>query len=611
VSTPSRNLRAALEYAQRGWPCFPLKPLAKTPITRNGFKDATTDQTQIQKWWRTYPKAGVGIATGATSGLVVLDVDPARGGDSSLSELGDLPPTIHCKTGGGGAHYYFSHPGGQVRCAVNIRPGLDVRADGGYVAAPFTRHPSGKFYEFEPGESPQDVVAAPPPAALLEWLQRKPATLNEERIFPEGTRNDGLTSLAGTMLRRGMSADAILAAMLRENATKCVPPLLRTEVEAIVTGLVKRYTATYAASPGLPPESADIKKLELLNVASLVGRDPEPINWIMEGRLAQGDCALLVGPEGSGKTWITLEIAIAGATANPILGMFTPWKQLTTLLIDEENPPDEIHRRLRAITKAWGANPEELAKRIILPRPRQGFSFREPSYVRSLLQLVEARRPDLIVLDSVTAISDVKDENKPLEVRRFFHDRLYPLQSVCESTILVVHHANKLVWRRDNIVGGTGAVRGGDYAAAGDAVLFLWPILDRKPGDPRGFRFATEKCRRGATPPDLFVQIVDGFPAGARPIAEEMPEGGYDIPSTDEAETVMQSVEAAIITVLESRPDWKDAPMVLTWASVLVPSLKRRTFYRALEKMVGTGVVQRERDNAGTAIRVRLRPTES
>ena len=102
-------LDAALSYAARGWRVFPCHSIrggrcscsnsinvrcaavppspGKHPRTAHGCKDATTDAQQIRDWWTSWPDAHVAIATGAESGLVVLDVDPRHGGDDSLAEL--------------------------------------------------------------------------------------------------------------------------------------------------------------------------------------------------------------------------------------------------------------------------------------------------------------------------------------------------------------------------------------------------------------------------------------------------------------------------------------------------------------------------------------------
>jgi len=54
-------------------------------------------------------------------------------------------------------------------------------------------------------------------------------------------RNNTLTSIAGTMRRRGMTKESILAALLEENRQKCIPPLSEEEVERIAESIATRY----------------------------------------------------------------------------------------------------------------------------------------------------------------------------------------------------------------------------------------------------------------------------------------------------------------------------------------------------------------------------------
>ncbi len=134
---------AAMRHAREGRLVLPLKPRGKVPITAHGVRDATTDTGTIVWWWRAHPAANVGIATGATSGIVVLDVDgPA--GEASLGKLPNpLPDTLVVLTRRG-AHFWFAHPGGKVaNSAGKLGPGLDVRGDGGYVVAPPSRYGEG------------------------------------------------------------------------------------------------------------------------------------------------------------------------------------------------------------------------------------------------------------------------------------------------------------------------------------------------------------------------------------------------------------------------------------------------------------------------------------
>jgi hypothetical protein len=270
------HLEAALAYASSGWAVFPVHPpsgdgcscgnpacehIGKHPRTQHGHLDATCTESAVRQWWGRWPDANVGIATGAKSGLIILDVDPRHGGDETLAEWvrvhGELPNTVEVCTGGGGRHIYFAHLRGHVR-SLGLAPGVDVKADGGYVVAPPSLHASGRRYAWEVSSHPDDTGLAPPPDWLLALLASPPAAAStgpssEVLQIRGGGRNRTLTSLGGTMRRRGMSAEAILAALGADNRRRCVPPLPDTEVQKIARS-VSRYPAAGTAHPVLPPD---------------------------------------------------------------------------------------------------------------------------------------------------------------------------------------------------------------------------------------------------------------------------------------------------------------------------------------------------------------------
>ena len=260
--SPPRNLTFALLYAadERGWHVFPLRPKDKRPLTPNGFKNATTDESQIKRWWEANPRAGVAIRTGNESGVLVVDIDPRNGGDQSLARLvhehGPLPETVEAETGGGGSHLYFKHPGGKIP-SKKPWPGIDVKGDGAYVVAPMSQHPSGDFYKWRQGHNPSNLALAAPPEWLLKALRggREKKALDhptggEHQVFTEGERNKTLASLAGSMRQRGMSEAAILAALLPENKSRCKPPLDTEEVERIAHSISRYEPDEDTAIPG-------------------------------------------------------------------------------------------------------------------------------------------------------------------------------------------------------------------------------------------------------------------------------------------------------------------------------------------------------------------------
>jgi len=139
----------AVEYAYfYGFAVFPCKPRSKLPATKHGFKDATKSRSQIVKWWSQCPEYNIGIATGVVSGLYVIDVDPRNGG--KISDVRDVPGSWPIITGGGGWHLYCPLPKNMlIRSKSNWLPGIDMKAEGGYVIAPPSIHPSGERYDFK------------------------------------------------------------------------------------------------------------------------------------------------------------------------------------------------------------------------------------------------------------------------------------------------------------------------------------------------------------------------------------------------------------------------------------------------------------------------------
>ena len=110
------NLRSAATF-----PCNP----DKSPISRRGFHDAIRGVE-----WRKAPL--VGFPTGAVNGIDVLDIDGDAGRDWYDANFDAIPATRAHSTRRG-MHLLFRHSPG-LRCTVGkIAPGIDVRAEDGYV----------------------------------------------------------------------------------------------------------------------------------------------------------------------------------------------------------------------------------------------------------------------------------------------------------------------------------------------------------------------------------------------------------------------------------------------------------------------------------------------
>jgi bifunctional DNA primase/polymerase-like protein len=211
----SELLAAALDYAARCLPVFPCVPRGKTPAIARGFHAATTNPATIRRLW-TDPDRNIGIPTGASSRLWILDIDGEEG-EASLRDLearhGAIPKTRIVITSRG-RHAWFAYAGTIPSSVGKIGPGLDVRADGGYAIAPPSVHSSGHCYAFR-GDPWQELAAAP------QWL------IDAARARPECT----ITERAVAMIRPPCDAGAYGNAALRTEIATLVatPPGFRNQ----------------------------------------------------------------------------------------------------------------------------------------------------------------------------------------------------------------------------------------------------------------------------------------------------------------------------------------------------------------------------------------------
>jgi putative DNA primase/helicase len=187
---------AALQYAERGWrvlqvhwiteygrcTCLaagqaPCASGGKHPYSSAWPELATDEPAMIIRLWGETPEANIGIATGSSSGIFVLDVDegPKSGGGykeglDSLIELlaendDDFNDLYAVRTGGGGVQYYFLMPEGyKIKNATTVfgpeYPDIDLRGDGGMVVAPPSASARGPYML----ETDAEITGAP------QWL---------------------------------------------------------------------------------------------------------------------------------------------------------------------------------------------------------------------------------------------------------------------------------------------------------------------------------------------------------------------------------------------------------------------------------------------------------
>lgn len=270
---------AALAYRQEfGWSVLPLNPASKKPLVPwTALEAQPADDTTIRDWWRRYPCAGVGVVTGAVSGLWVVDVDSPVG-QAQLVAL-DVPTTPTATTGKG-RHLYFTFPG-DLRNTAGKVAGLDTRGDGGYVVAPPTVHPSGRPYAWE--ASPWETPLAAPPAGLVNLFRdartgtdtrggrvhRVPVSADNlsalgsddyaellRRGSVQGRRHDDMIRLVGHLLAHGLSKREV-AVLLRPWVDRCRPPFPYQELYQTIRDLADAEARNHPERAGRVGPASD------------------------------------------------------------------------------------------------------------------------------------------------------------------------------------------------------------------------------------------------------------------------------------------------------------------------------------------------------------------
>lgn len=461
------KLDAALSLAARGMRVFPVEPGAKDPPLVAFTKEATNDTATIERWWRQWPNANIAVST---DNLLVLDVDPAKGGAESLKFLAavndDLPPSMVTSTGRGGAHLYYAVDL-PVACSVSrLGKGLDVRGYHGYVVAPGSAIPEGSYTfanDAPIARAPQwlvDLAGAPaerkPVAQAIEELDSDHATKRAVEwlrtaapLAIQGDAGDATTyQVAARLMDFGLSPDGAYEAMQENWNERCSPPWSPEELERKIGNAAKYrqepigsrdpradFDVVDVAEGAPPPEGARAaKRFNFLAVDDL---KPTRADWLVEGWFERRSTALVFGPPNAGKSWLALYLAACVARGSSFFGQAT--QQGKVLYVAAEDPHG-IQRRFTA-ERLNGGN---LGTCSLLCDP---VNLKEPAAVRELLAAIEIEATllgdlALIVVDTLAMAAAGMDENAGSDMNAV----LQSCKALAEHTgacVVLLHHQGK------------------------------------------------------------------------------------------------------------------------------------------------------------------------
>lgn len=450
----------ALYYARLGLAVFPIKPRSKHPLTSHGFKDASKDQQQIEEWWSRWPSANIGIATGqASGGLVVidLDVDKEKGLDGRVTlreweaEHGKLPDNTWLAITGRGGYHYFYRDTVIVKNRTGIYEGVDIRGNGGYIVAPPSIHPNGRAYEWE--QDPMLYPLAEANGTVRDFLFPAPESWDQQTLemsnqIPSGERTTAMVKLVCSQQAKGLSDEAIRAAVRAENEAKCIPPLTDQELETEVFPALTRYqkgTAPYQDKDFSKRSNWNVQppdKKPGLTVICLNDIEERETEWIWKPRIPKAKVTLVQGAPGCSKTTLLCRIIADLTTGRPFLGEidaydgdnpFTPRKPLNVLYqITEDDFSDTIKKRLRIA----GA---DMSRIFNIDETEKPLTFADPR----VKEAIEKWNIDVVVFDPLMSYMGADVQLNVGNSAREIMNHLVSLGQETGCTFIVAAHTSK------------------------------------------------------------------------------------------------------------------------------------------------------------------------
>lgn len=425
-------LEEALKYASLGWSILPVKLGTKQPcVDWKKFQDKPADEQQIREWWSKYPNAGIGVVTGRVSGIVVVDIEKEG------STFG-YPATVISKTGGGGFHFIFQHPGVDIHNSVKqVAPLTDIRGEGGFIVLPPSIHPSGASYEWS--VSPFDADPAPLPEELLKKIKLS-TTKNSKSLVEkfkganEGSRNNDAATVIGSLLARYPQNqwESIVWPLFRAWNSNNKPPLGEKELRATflsIANLELKKRSTQDTNK--TQEQIEKPDFKITESAEILDKELKPFPYIVDRLIPENAISAITADTGKGKSLFMFVLAMHIATGKKLFNEFNV-KQKRVLVIDQEMNEDLIFERYKSFTT------EKIPLDYMCEQP---WDITRPVDFEWLKGKILEKDYGVIIFDTWTTIHSF-DENKVSEMRDL--NKLF-LRLIRETniTIIYLHHNRK------------------------------------------------------------------------------------------------------------------------------------------------------------------------
>lgn len=469
------KLEIALSHARGRLPVFPVcAPIqdgtkcsaswhthgpdyvGKTPLVKEWQNKATVDEAQIRKWWSEYPDANIGTPTQDT---VTVDIDVRHDGFKSLERMeathGPLNLTRTHETGTGGEHRIFANRSGlDLRNAAPLEgyPGIDVRANGGFILLPGSVHRSGKAYSLKVDLPVEDAQP---------WLIDLVVTSNHNNghqqlvgadgeLIPHGHHDAWLTSRAGGYRRNGdteeIIADKLMLDFQRLENQDPAHPYTRDDALRIAKSIAKKPV-------GAPkkPEPEPKPDPKTWSVDALLDANLPDLTFRVADLIPDESLIVLAGRKKLGKTFMVLQLGTAVASGGLFLGKRCT--KGTVLILALEDGERRLVRRIKQ-----QKTPRNIPLRIKFQMEPLD---KENGGLAQLKRWIEELKPCLVIIDTLAkALSHKLDQNSAGETAEIVNALHTMTVQYHLSIILIAHHGKMAYGDAGMDIRGSSAIPG-------------------------------------------------------------------------------------------------------------------------------------------------------
>lgn len=240
--------------------------------------------------------------------------------------------------------------------------------------------------------------------------------------------------------------------------------------------LAAQARESFAGKNGAPPREArrTVQELVAKHLGAvehcthdeLMAMELAPPSWLVSDLVADDGLTWLGGKKKLGKSWLCLQVAQAVATGGIVFGRQAVKGDVVYLCLEDGR------RRLRSRLEKQQTSPGLPITWYTRFPPLDGDGM------GALLELLDERRPRLLVLDTLAAAKTGKTDENEAGGMADLGNTLRTLGQVYKAGILCTHHHGKVTGgdpgddlRGSSAIGGAGDVNLGLYAEAGGHVL--------------------------------------------------------------------------------------------------------------------------------------------